>query len=365
MSRRTPQAETDMPLAETVLADIARPPEKRRPSSHAAAEHSGGKGTHAAVAEIELQAEREPILRYVAISAIERNPKQPRKTFDPAKLDELADSIREGGIRQPLLLTRTPSGRFVIVAGERRWRAAQKVGLTRVPAMIVDGEETELAVDSLVENVQRVALSDLEEAESFLALHNEFGLTHEQIARKLGKSRTYVTNRISTYSKLTPRTKEIILEHSGHANAPQAPKPPRKRGRPPKNPPPAAAQPTLFEAENSGQARDIIIPATTRGFNSTINRMLATLPPDEQEDAALHFATHSYTTRQAEEWLRRGNLCNEEEEFNVQPINSVARVTLIFDNPQAYAALLGALDTLPPDIRDQIHLESEPAMPKT
>lgn len=138
----------------------------------------------------------------IPVTRIERNPKQPRIEFSEAEIDELASSIREHGVLQPLLVVRKPlepgqPETFEIIAGERRWRASQRAGLATVPCIIRDDlSERERLEIALVENLQRKDLNAIEEAMAYRRLHAEFGLTHGEIATRVGKSRPAVSNTI-------------------------------------------------------------------------------------------------------------------------------------------------------------------------
>lgn len=133
-------------------------------------------------------------LAEVAIDMISANPYQPRKTFNEASLDELARSVREHGIVQPLVVTRQGE-RFRLIAGERRYRAAKKAGLTTVPVVIKElAQEGDLLEIALIENIQREDLNPMEEAVAYEQLHQEFGLTQEEISKKVGKERSTVAN---------------------------------------------------------------------------------------------------------------------------------------------------------------------------
>jgi len=129
------------------------------------------------------------------LDKIRPNREQPRKDMDPDKLRALADSIREKGILQPLVVTRDEAGLFELIAGERRWRAAQLAGLTEVPVFIkeVAAKEDRLEL-ALIENIQRQNLNSIEEAVSYQRLHHEFNLTQEEIAKRVGKDRSTITN---------------------------------------------------------------------------------------------------------------------------------------------------------------------------
>lgn len=129
----------------------------------------------------------------IAVSNIIPNPLQPRKTFDAGKLAELTDSIKEHGVIQPLIV-RKNNGKYEIVAGERRWRAAKTAKLKTVPVIVREYDNAKMAEIALVENIQRHDLNAIEEAEGIKRLMNEFGFNQEQAAKKIGRSRTAVTN---------------------------------------------------------------------------------------------------------------------------------------------------------------------------
>ncbi len=154
------------------------------------------------------------------IEAIEPNPMQPRTVFDHAALEELANSVREHGVIQPLIVRKTGAG-YQIVAGERRWRAAQKVGLKEVPVVIHEVTDPQLLELALIENIQREDLGAMEVARAFERLNTELGLSQEQIARRTGKDRASVAN----YLRLLklPERVQALLQASrlsmGHAKA--------------------------------------------------------------------------------------------------------------------------------------------------
>ena len=152
-----------------------------------------GKGLDALFADntAEVGGER---ISTVSLSLVEPNPSQARKHFDPDALTELADSIRQHGILTPLLVRPVQGGGFQIIAGERRWRAARLAELTEIPVIIKDTDEENAAEISLIENLQRRDLNPIEEAEGFAQLIGTFGLTQEQAAARVGKSRSSVTN---------------------------------------------------------------------------------------------------------------------------------------------------------------------------
>ncbi len=152
----------------------------------------------------------------IAIDAIQRNPRQPRSQFDPKDMEELAASIREHGILQPLILSPGPDGTFTLVAGERRLQAAKLAGLRSVPAILRQVSERELLELALIENIQRAELNPLEEAEAYRQLSEDFGLSHEEIALRVGKSRPAVSNTLRLLH-LSPAVKQALIE--GYARA--------------------------------------------------------------------------------------------------------------------------------------------------
>jgi len=152
-----------------------------------------GRGLGALIPEVEVAERDRESITEVAIDLIDRNPKQPRRHFDQEKLEELAASIREHGLVQPILV-RPRQSRFEIVAGERRWRAAAIAGLVTVSALVREFSEVETMEIALIENLQREDLNPIEEAEAFRTLLTEFRLTQEALAKRLGKSRPQIAN---------------------------------------------------------------------------------------------------------------------------------------------------------------------------
>lgn len=150
-----------------------------------------GRGLGALIPELE-ELENEGRLE-IPLHEIKPNPYQPRKEFDPAKLEELAESIRTHGVLQPVLLRRAETG-YQLIAGERRLRAAELAGLKTIPAVIKDLSDATMMQVALVENLQREDLNPLEEAEAYHRLMEEFDLTQEEVAKKVGKSRSAVAN---------------------------------------------------------------------------------------------------------------------------------------------------------------------------
>ena len=136
------------------------------------------------------------VLRRVRISEISRNPNQPRRYFDPEAIATLAESIRQYGVLNPLTVRRTAGGGYELVAGERRLRAARVAGLTDVPCLLINADGEDSSVIALVENLQRRDLDFFEEANGFKRLIDQFGLTQEEAARKVGKTQSAVANKL-------------------------------------------------------------------------------------------------------------------------------------------------------------------------
>ena len=153
-----------------------------------------GRGLSAILPEAEASAAGE--LRELPVSLIKPNPSQPRTKFDPEALAALAASIEASGVVQPLLVRPLPDGSYELVAGERRWRAAQQAGIEKVPAVVRDQEEAERLQAALIENMVREDLNPVEEAKACDALVRELGLTKEELARRVGRSRPAVSNLI-------------------------------------------------------------------------------------------------------------------------------------------------------------------------
>jgi len=161
--------------------------------------------------------------RLIPVDKIKPNKNQPRRAFDDNQLNELANSIREKGIIQPLILRHSPDndGSYQIVAGERRWRAAQLAQLHDVPALVRDYNETEVLEIAIIENIQRAELNSLEEAAGYRQLMDRFGHTQERIAEALGKSRSHIANllRLLTLPEYVQDLLRQGLLSAGHARA--------------------------------------------------------------------------------------------------------------------------------------------------
>jgi ParB family chromosome partitioning protein len=160
--------------------------------------------------------------REVAIGAIQQNPRQTRTHFDDSALEELAASIREHGIIQPLIVSERGADRYELVAGERRWRAAQRAGLERVPVIVRETTQQQLLELALIENVQRADLNPIEEAHAYTSLKEDFGLSDGDIARRLGKgSREAIVN-TRRLLNLAPDVQQALLRQqisAGHGRA--------------------------------------------------------------------------------------------------------------------------------------------------
>jgi ParB family chromosome partitioning protein len=151
------------------------------------------------------------------VDAIRRNPRQPRDQFDVKDLGELTASIREHGVIQPLIVTQGAGGTYTLIAGERRLEAAKKAGLRTVPAILRQASDRDLLELALIENIQRSDLNPLEEAEAYRQLTEDFGLSHEEVALRVGKSRPAVSNTLRLL-QLSDTVKKVLIESSAHAD---------------------------------------------------------------------------------------------------------------------------------------------------
>jgi len=148
----------------------------------------------------------------IPIELISTNPDQPRKVFEDKELMELRDSIREFGIIQPIIVKRDSRGLYIVIAGERRLKAAALAGLKKVPAIIREADEKDSALLALVENVQRENLNYIEEAAAYKRLMEEYGLTQSEIARRVGKQQSTISNKIRILS-LPPEIRQVLVEN--------------------------------------------------------------------------------------------------------------------------------------------------------
>ena len=180
-----------------------------------------GKGLGALLGESALSEPSTDGAVRLPLQKVEPNPLQPRKTFEPEALDELAASIREHGIIQPLTVRKMPNGFYQIIAGERRWRAARLAGLSEVPAVIIEADDRKAMELALIENLQRADLNPIEEAQGYQQLMQEYGMTQEQAAARVGKSRPAVANAMRLLALPQP-VLELVQSgklSAGHARA--------------------------------------------------------------------------------------------------------------------------------------------------
>jgi ParB family chromosome partitioning protein len=157
----------------------------------------------------------------IEVSAIAPNPRQPRRSFDEEALDELAESIRQVGLLQPVVVRAAGRGRYELIMGERRWRACQRAGLTEIGAIVKQTQDNELLRDALIENLHRQQLDPLEEAAAYQQLLDDFGATHEELARKIGRSRPHISNTLRLLN-LPPAVQKRVAAgvlSAGHARA--------------------------------------------------------------------------------------------------------------------------------------------------
>ena len=185
-----------------------------------ALEHGLGKGLGALLGDAALQTQSEGALS-LPISQVQPGLNQPRKRFDEETLADLADSIRVHGVIQPLTVRRLSSGYYQIIAGERRWRAAKLAGLSEVPAVVIEADDKKVMELGLIENLQRQDLNPIEEANGYLVLMRDYGLTQEEVSKRVGKSRPAVANAIRLLDLPDP-VRQLLEEGrltAGHARA--------------------------------------------------------------------------------------------------------------------------------------------------
>jgi ParB family chromosome partitioning protein len=180
-----------------------------------------GRGLDALISTEEVHTQGSSTINEVALDDIEANPNQPRREFDPESLQELANSIRELGIVQPITLRQLPNGKYQIVAGERRWRASQLAGINSIPAYIRTIDDESVMELALVENIQREDLNAIEIALAYAHLMEKEGMTQERVAERVGKSRVAVTNylrllKLPAEVQIAMQKREIDM---GHARA--------------------------------------------------------------------------------------------------------------------------------------------------
>ncbi|MBE6985633.1 MAG: ParB/RepB/Spo0J family partition protein [Ruminococcaceae bacterium] len=179
-----------------------------------------GRGLGALIEDFSTSAQKDTVT-LLPLQKVEPNPNQPRKLFDEEQLQALADSIAEHGLLQPLAVRSIGDGYYQIIAGERRWRAARMAGLSEVPVMLVEADDKNVMELALVENLQRQDLNPMEEAEGYRVLMEDFGLTQEQAAIRVGKSRPAVANALRLLA-LPSEVQSYVVDgtlSAGHARA--------------------------------------------------------------------------------------------------------------------------------------------------
>ena len=180
-----------------------------------------GRGLDALISTEDVRTEGSSTINEIDINLIERNPNQPRREFDEEALQELADSIAEIGIIQPITLRELENGRYQIIAGERRWRASQKAGLSSIPAYIRTASDEKVMEMALIENIQRQDLNSIEIALAYQHLIDEYNLTQEKLSERVGKKRATVANYLRLLKLPAPVQVAIQNHHidTGHARA--------------------------------------------------------------------------------------------------------------------------------------------------
>ena len=180
-----------------------------------------GKGLGALLGDFSEEIPQDSAYRELPIYKVEPNPDQPRQEFDEVELQALSDSISVHGVIQPLTVREMPNGYFQIIAGERRWRAARMAGLSDVPVVVIEADDRKAMELALIENLQRQDLNPVEEALGYQTLMEEYGLTQEDTAQQVGKSRSAVANTLRLLA-LTPEVLELLKTGeitAGHARA--------------------------------------------------------------------------------------------------------------------------------------------------
>ncbi len=180
-----------------------------------------GRGLGALIPPREVSGGDESVFQELPIGAISPNPRQPRTQFDEETLAALTASVRELGVLQPVLVRATGTGTYELIAGERRWRAAKRAGLALIPAIVRTVDDTTSLEQALVENVQREDLNPLDEAAAYQQLLEDFHLTHDELASRVGKSRAAISNTLRLF-QLPPSVQRMVAEGrltAGHARA--------------------------------------------------------------------------------------------------------------------------------------------------
>lgn len=215
--------EASRPGAGTGASTATEPGSPTRPGSSgtispAFADHQPGADD---AAETGLRPVEGAYFEEVALDSITPNPRQPRRTFDDDALDELAASIAEVGLLQPVVVRSLGGTRYELIMGERRWRASQRAGLDRIPAIVRATHDDAMLRDALIENLHRQQLDPLEEAAAYQQLLDDFGATHEQLAQKIGRSRPHISNTLRLLN-LPPAVQKRVaagIISAGHARA--------------------------------------------------------------------------------------------------------------------------------------------------
>ena len=180
-----------------------------------------GRGLQALLPNVTKPEEDNEKIVELSIKDLRVNKKQPRRFFNEEKLNELALSIKEHGVVQPIIVRRLDDGKYELVAGERRWRASQIIGLKKIPAIIKELSAKETSEIALIENIQREDLNPIEEAAAYKALMEEYGLTQEVLSQRVGKSRSFIANTVRLLS-LSENVRDLVSQGSisaGHARA--------------------------------------------------------------------------------------------------------------------------------------------------
>ena len=180
-----------------------------------------GRGLGALLGDFSQEAEADSGLKILPLQKVEPNPDQPRRDFDPEALEALSESIAQDGILQPLTVREMENGYYQIIAGERRWRAARLAGLREIPAIVIEADDKKATELALIENLQREDLNPVEEATGYSRLLEEYGMTQEDAAKRVGKSRPAVANALRLL-QLQPEILEMVKTgalSAGHARA--------------------------------------------------------------------------------------------------------------------------------------------------
>ncbi|MCA9986726.1 MAG: ParB/RepB/Spo0J family partition protein [Anaerolineales bacterium] len=238
-----------------------------------------GKGLSALIPESNMPLDTAG-LKTIAVTAISPNPHQPRSHMDEEKLEELAASIREHGLIQPLIVNEYEPGKYFLIAGERRWRACQRAGVEMVPVVVKEATAQDMLELAIIENVQRADLNAVEEAVAYRQLMDEFGLTQEQVAQRMGKSRPAIANAVRLLT-LPEAIQEAVVDgqiSGGHAR-------------------------TLVSLPTEKVQLDFLIQLLRWGWNvrqtEAYVRALVSLPTEKMQlDVIKQIAKHAWTAEQ-------------------------------------------------------------------